>query len=87
MHAVLEAPETRATFRRDSQWSWFTASAFARAGDKEAALDWMENAVNRGFLNSAVLTDHDPFLSTLLGDERFAALIEKARKGAEAAHV
>jgi len=46
----------------------------------------MENAVNRGFLNGAVLTDHDPFLANLRGEERFAALIEKARKGAEAAH-
>jgi len=87
MHALLQRPETMSTFRRDSQWSWFTASAFACAGDYDTSLEWIENAVNRGFLNEETFSLHDPFLSLLKNDPRFEKLIEKLRSERKAVKV
>jgi tetratricopeptide (TPR) repeat protein len=83
MSGLLATPGSWETFRRDSQCSWVSASAFACAGDRDVALDWLGNAVERGFLNSTLLSQHDPFLATLRHDERFERIVERARRGAE----
>ena len=76
LHDLFKKPETMKTFRRDSQSSWFAASAFACAGDFNAALDWLENSVNRGFLNYETILKFDPFLSKLSSEPRFEKLIQ-----------
>ena len=44
-------PEVQKTCRRDSEWSFWVAVGLSLAGAREEALDWLENAVNRGFIN------------------------------------
>ena len=79
MHILLRETEVMTTFRRDPQFSWFLASAFACAGDSNAAFDWLGNAVDRGFLNWEVITKHDPFLSKLSTEPRFKKIVERIK--------
>ena len=39
------------TARRDPQFSYFVGSIFVLAGMNEQAMDWIENALDRGFFN------------------------------------
>ena len=43
------------------------------------ALDWLQNAVTRGFTNYRFFSQHDPLLANLRGDERFQTVIADAR--------
>ena len=43
------------------------------------ALDWLENAVNRGFLNYPFLSEYDPFLENIRGERRFKDLMERVK--------
>ena len=51
------------------------AHGYALIGEKEKALDWLENAINRGFIAYPFLTKHDPFLENIRGEERFQYLM------------
>jgi eukaryotic-like serine/threonine-protein kinase len=72
--------ETVRTCRRDFLFSWWVACAYAMLGDADTALDWLENAVNLGFMNYRYLGEIDPLLAPLRGDPRFQALIARARE-------
>ena len=48
-------------------------------GDAENALDWLENAIEHGFLNHRFLGEIDPMLAPLCVDPRFQALMARAR--------
>jgi len=50
----------------------------AALGRREQALDWLENAVNRGFINYTFLIC-DPFLNNIRGEERFKKLTGHAK--------
>ncbi|MCX6830237.1 MAG: protein kinase [candidate division Zixibacteria bacterium] len=71
-------PELQITCRRDSEWSYIVASMFALFDNKEESLDWLENAVNRGFINYKAL-QRDPFLKNVRGEKRFNDLLERAK--------
>lgn len=43
------------------------------------ALDWLENAVKRGFINYPFLNEYDPLLENIRGEERFKKLMERAK--------
>jgi disulfide oxidoreductase YuzD len=38
---------------------------------RKDTLDWLENAVDRGFINYPFLAEKDPFLQNIRGEERF----------------
>jgi non-specific serine/threonine protein kinase len=71
--------EAEATARRDPQYSWKVASCYAILGDREKAIEWLTNAVDRGFVNHPFLSEYDPFLAGLRGDERFKSLMKRAK--------
>lgn len=75
----LLTPEHTETMQRDPQWSWMLASIYALAGQNGNALDWLENAVDRGFINYPFLTEHDPFIKKLQGEERFQRLMKRVK--------
>lgn len=58
--------------------SYNLACSYARAGQTEPALDWLERAVDLGY-NDVALLDRDPDLDALRGEPRYAAL--RARLG------
>ena len=56
------------------------AGAYARAGDTDNAMRWLEVAVDRGFINHPFLTRVDPSLDNLRGEPRFQQLMEVVRE-------
>ena len=71
----------------DWQYSWEVAAGYALVGELHEALEWLENAVRRGFLNYRFLSEYDPLLENLRGDERFQALMAEARDRFESLEV
>lgn len=68
-------PEVRAVCRRDSEWSLFVADTESILGREEAPIEWIDNAIERGWRNYPYITQHDPFLARLGGHSRFQALL------------
>jgi TolB-like protein len=71
-------PDFQKTCRRDHQWSYFVAVPLALMDARKESLDWLENAVNRGFINYPTLK-RDPFLDNLRGEARFKKLMERVK--------
>jgi non-specific serine/threonine protein kinase len=76
LHAIT--PEFKKTCWRDPEWSYAVASRLSLAGAEKEALDWLHNAVSRGFINYP-LFQCDPFLTNIRGTERFKKLMVKAK--------
>ena len=80
-------PELVEAAKADWEGSWEVASSCALVGAADDALEWLRNAVDRGYLNYRFLAIHDPLLENLRGDERFIALMAEARERHEALEV
>ena len=74
----IMTPDFIAATKQDYQYSTMVAMGFAMVGEKEKALDWLENAVDGGFNNYLFMTD-DPFLKSLREEERFKNLMRRAK--------
>jgi serine/threonine protein kinase/lipoprotein NlpI len=72
--------EMKAVAARDITFSWLTAIGYAILQERKQALDWLEVAVNLGFINYPFLSELDPFLETIRGEERFLKLMEKVKR-------
>jgi non-specific serine/threonine protein kinase len=59
-------------------WSWLVAECYAVAGAQEQALDWLENAVTRGFVNYPYLSTSRTFRA-LQGNPRFENLSARVK--------
>jgi serine/threonine protein kinase/predicted Zn-dependent protease len=75
----LLTPDFQKTCQRDLEWSYYVAEAFALLDEKKEALDWLENAVNRGFINYPFINKLDSFLVNIRGEERFKKLMERVK--------
>ena len=71
-------PDFQKTCRRDHQWSYFVAIMLALNDAKEESLDWLANAVNRGFINYPEL-ERNPYFDNIRGEERFKRLSERVK--------
>jgi non-specific serine/threonine protein kinase len=71
-------PEFQKTCRRDFEWSYEVAHRLSLLGAKDEALDWLENAIARGFINYPSI-QCDPFLDNIRGEERFKTLAQKVK--------
>jgi non-specific serine/threonine protein kinase len=71
-------PEFQKTCRRDWEWSYYVAGRLSLLGAKEEALDWLENAVHRGFINYPFI-QCDPFLDSIRKEARFKKVAEWAK--------
>jgi non-specific serine/threonine protein kinase len=75
----LMSPEYLATSRRDAVYSLLLADIYAMLDERGQALDWLENAVNRGWINYPWLSQYDPFLSKLRSDPHFQKLMARVK--------
>ncbi|MFC2157652.1 protein kinase [Acidobacteriota bacterium] len=76
---ILRDPKIEAWARPDLGQSFYVAEAYALLDHKKEALDWLENAVDRGFANYPFLNDYDPFLKNIRGEPRFKKLMERVK--------
>ncbi|MDJ0709522.1 MAG: tetratricopeptide repeat protein [Woeseiaceae bacterium] len=56
------------------------AQAYALAGDTESSLQWLSRAVSQGFINFPYLNEHDPVLTELKCDDRYAKLLTEVEQ-------
>lgn len=71
--------DLRKTCKRDITFSHHLAGIFSLVGAKKEALDWLENAVHRGFINYPLLSKKDHFLENIRGEPRFKKLMERVK--------
>jgi non-specific serine/threonine protein kinase len=71
-------PDFQKTCKRDPEWSYYVAGMLSLLDAKKEALDWLENAINRGFINYPAL-EREPFLENLRGEPRFKKLMERVK--------
>ena len=72
-------PEFRKTSQRDGGYCHNLAGIFAILKEKTEALDWLENAVDRGFINYPLLAEKDLFLANIRSEPRFKKLMERVK--------
>lgn len=72
-------PDFQKTCHRDCIFSHHLASIFALLGAKKEALDWLENAIDQGFINYPLLAEKDPLLENIRGEERLKKLVERVK--------
>jgi hypothetical protein len=65
--------------QRDWMVSFWIAECLALIGDREKALEWLESAVNLGFVNYPFINTHDPFLSNIRNETRFKLLMDHVK--------
>ncbi len=83
---VLEAitPELRAAAQWDDIFSWWAADCFALVDERDAALDFLERAVDFGYINWPFLSQHEPFLANIRSEARFVRLMDRVNRAWEA---
>jgi non-specific serine/threonine protein kinase len=72
--------DVKRTALRDPVWSYMLADIHALAGVTTEALDWLENALSRGFVNYPFTVQHDPLLVPLRGEPRFLNIAERMKR-------
>ncbi len=68
-------PELKQAARWHQTYSLHMAECYSLIGEPAQSLEWLENAVRRGFTNHDFLTSHAQFLDAVSDEERFAALV------------
>jgi len=72
-------PDFQKTCHRDITFSHHLAGIFSLLGSKKDALDWLQNAIDRGFINYPLLAEKDPWLANIRGEPRFKKLMERVK--------
>jgi TolB-like protein/tetratricopeptide (TPR) repeat protein len=72
-------PDFQKTCHRDITFSHHLAGIFSLLGSKKDALDWLQSAIDRGFINYPLLAEKDPWLANIRGEERFKKLMERVK--------
>jgi serine/threonine protein kinase len=63
----------------DFQSAYWKTECLALAGEKELALDCLERDVDLGMSNYPFISELDPFLADIRGEERFKKLMERVK--------
>jgi len=64
----------------DAEIPWLLASTHAAVGATEEALLWLDRAIDQGMINYPFLSEHDHYLDSIRGDERFGRAMKRARR-------
>ena len=71
----------------DAEAVWLIASAAAFGGQADEALDWLEHAVDRGWINYPLFSQSDPLLENVRKEGRFQVLMDRVKREWEAFEV
>ena len=69
----------RKSVRDDESFPIWMAESYALIGEIGEAIEWIENAVNWGFINYPFLMEYDPFFDNIRGEPRFKKLMERVK--------
>jgi non-specific serine/threonine protein kinase len=78
--SLMQIPEFVTQMQIDLQNSFHIATFYSYMDKKEEALKWLENAVNRGFINYPLLKGQDPLLENIRENERFKKLLKRVKR-------
>jgi serine/threonine protein kinase len=65
--------------KRVEWWSFTSSWCYAFVGETDRAIDWLENAMQRGFIHYPFLSRSDVVYAGLRGNPRFDALLERIK--------
>ena len=75
------SPELKAAARcSDDMFPRMLAQCYALLNDKQEALDWLEIATRRGFINYPFLAKFDSMLENIRGEARFKQLMKRVKQ-------
>jgi len=77
--SVLKDPKIEALARSDLGGSYYLAESYSVLNQKKQALDWLELAVDFGFINFPFLNETNPLLQNIRSEERFKKLMERVK--------
>jgi non-specific serine/threonine protein kinase len=80
-------PELTNAAMADMNYAWIMAQAYALIGEVQTSLEWLNAAVERGFINFPLLHHLDPFLQNVRGEPGFEILMQSTRQQWEAFEV
>ena len=69
--------------RWDEHVCWMISTHYAGVGDTDTALEWLERAVQLGFVNYPFLQQRDPSSAPFRGEPRFQELMVRVRRAWE----
>ena len=58
---------------------WFIANYYAMIEENDESLKWLERAVEYGLINYPLLSEIDPIIKNIRGEERFKKLMERVK--------
>jgi TolB-like protein/tRNA A-37 threonylcarbamoyl transferase component Bud32/lipoprotein NlpI len=73
-------PELEEAAKGVEYFSRDMAHGYAMIGENDSAMEWLENAVNRGFINYPFISEIDPFFENLREEDRFMKLMTRVKK-------
>ncbi len=73
-------PELKQAARWNEQYSFHMAECYVLMDEPAQALEWLENAIRRGFINFPFLANAAPFLDGVREDRRFRQLMTKVKR-------
>ena len=76
---VSVSPELLERARKVEWCSWWVGECYAFAGEQELAIEWLENAFERGFMNYPYFSQHARILRKLDDNPRFHELLGKVK--------
>ena len=79
--------EVAAAASGDMNYAWLVAQAWSISGQADESFEWLQKAVEHGFINYPLLNESDPTLAAVRKHSKFPALLEKARVAWEAFEV
>jgi non-specific serine/threonine protein kinase len=65
--------------RFDETFSWHVAAGYALIKKKDEALDWLENATNKGAINFPYFSEYCQWFKNIRGEPRFKKLMERVK--------
>jgi TolB-like protein/lipoprotein NlpI len=79
LHSLMD-PQFAGIHRLDPQNSYLIGALYSYLGKKKKSLEWLENAVSRGFNNYPFMNRHDFLLNGIRDEERFKKLLKKVKR-------
>jgi TolB-like protein len=73
-------PDIEQWAHKDFAASLWLAECLAITGECDKAIEWLEQAVNLGFVNYPYLNEYDVFLNNLRGEKKFILLMERVKR-------